>query len=159
MNVHLNEEQLYGLLDAAGKSDEVALEHLDWCPQCRGEVEGLRSSLASFQQAAGGISAAYTPSRLLNFSSARQGFFARPRLAWVGGLAAALVFGVASVSVLHGPVAPPALTQTAAVSADAQSDEALLEDIDQDLSTSVPPSLEPLSTPAASEKTILSNMN
>jgi hypothetical protein len=39
------------------------------------------------------------------------------------------------------------------------SDNALLEGIDNDLSTSVPPSLEPLDTPAAGDATSTSSQN
>lgn len=152
MNAHLTEAQLYNLLDAAdpaaGTSD--AHQHARTCTACATELASLRRSLTLFREASTHLAQHYTPTRLLERpAAARTGFFTIPRAAWGAGLVAAMALCTASVSMLHKPVVP--VIPVAQQAADAQSDDALLNSIDSDLATSVPPSLQPLDVPAASE--------
>ncbi len=164
MSTHLTNEQFHELLFApesldAGQTRLLAdRDHLNRCEACREEFSSLSHSLGSFRRAATQFSAAKAPNRLLA-PSARAGLFTLPRLVWAGGVAAALALGAASFNAAHHPVAPTAAavqTQANVLEArssgpEAQSDDALLKGIDQDLSTAVPPSLQPLSVTASAE--------
>ena len=173
MNSHLTNEQLLDLL--AGAPQPALTAHLRDCTPCRSEFDALRESLTSFRVAATGMAEAYAPmhmpTRLLEGSSAHPGFFHRrflsPRTAWATGLVTAIALCTASLSVLHRTPQP----QTQAVSridmqssapadpASSDTDAALLDGIDRDLSTSVPPSLQPLDVTSASETTSTSSHN
>jgi hypothetical protein len=159
MNPHLNPDQIYTLLDRP-EGDRSAQEHLLSCAPCRAEVASLRDSLTNFRLAATNFSLLHTPTRLLD-PTPRPRFFTIPRAAWAGGLVAAMALCTASISVLHKPAVPvnPAAQTTGNPAPDAQSDDALLNGIDTDLSTSVPPSLQPLDVTAASENTTTSSPN
>jgi len=162
MNSHLNPDQIYTLLDRP-EADHSAQEHMLACAPCRSEVASLRDSLTNFRLAATNFSLLHTPTRLLD-PTPRARFFTIPRAAWAGGLVAAMALCTASISILHKPVAPVHPTvqtaaNTSAEAVDSQSDDALLNGIDTDLSTSVAPSLQPLDVTAASENTTTSSPN
>jgi len=165
MNAHFTEAEFYNLLD---NNDPQAKQHLAECEPCQAEIDSLRASLSNFRLAATNLSSLQTPpqvpSRLLGNSSHRNRFFTVPRAAWATGLVAAMALCTASVSLLHKPAAAPQPTvqttsETAMAVAESQSDDALLMGIDNDLSTSVPPSLAPLDTNTAAEKTTTSSNN
>jgi hypothetical protein len=144
MNVtnHLTPEQLYELLDQPAAAGEARM-HVAACERCATEFATLRESLDGFKLAATRLAEAKFSPML----QVRGGFFSGVRqsmVAWPMGLAAAGVLLAASVTMVHraGPGAPVNTASVAA--APLESDEALLNSIDQDLSTSVPPSLEPL---------------
>jgi len=163
LNVHLNTAQLYALLaDEPGRAAQTHLQpHLDHCSNCREEFEALRASLTGFRLAATHIALLHHPAlRPTNRPLAnpmRTRFFPFRPTQWAYGMAtAAVVLGV-SLAATHrpAPAANPAVIPAAGAASplksQAVSDEALLEDVDRDLSNSVPTSLEPLEANAASD--------
>jgi anti-sigma factor RsiW len=152
---HLTEEQFYTLIDGP-EVDQAASQHLLACSDCSAEVANLRESLTNFRLAATGISLAQVPLRPPT-RVARTRFFPMPQTAWAAALTASVALCIGSISILHRPAAgsiPASPTVAVATAAgETQSDDALLQDIDQDLSTSVPPSLAPLDIASTSAKT------
>ncbi len=154
MTPHLTESQLHDLLSATSDTAASAAHlHLAACSRCQDDLTNLEQSVANFRLAATNFALLHTPPRPAVGTTIHRSFFALPKIIWATGLASILAVTAGSLSVLHKPavVAPPG---TAATAAQPVSDEALLQDIDSDLSTSVPPSLQPLDTPTtASEPT------
>jgi hypothetical protein len=157
---HLNDEQMYSLLDEAPNAEAQA--HLLACVACQQEFSSLRGSLGNFRSAATSFAAAEGPSYAPRMNAVRS---TAPRLApriWAGSLATAALLLAVSVSVFHpGTPGPETATNTAPqapqVTVAPVSDEALLDGIQRDLSTSVPPSLEPLEVAAGSSDTSTQN--
>jgi hypothetical protein len=163
MNAHLNDPQLYSQLENE-TPDTAIQQHLAACAVCRDEVDTMRDSLLNFRTAATNFSLLHAPTRLRAASAPAHRFFTVTRTAWATGLVAAMALCTASVSLIRKTPPPmqPVVTATTASSpkpADTQSDDALLQDIDSDLSTSVPPSLQPLDVTSASETTTASSSN
>jgi predicted anti-sigma-YlaC factor YlaD len=160
MTPHLTEVQLYDLLSATpGPVSTPARTHLAACTRCREEFTAIEQSLSQFRLAAIDFSVLHTPPRPAVASTVHRSFFALPKLLWASGLASAVAVAALTLSTVHKPVPLPphvaVVTTTQPV-----SDEALLQDIDSDLSTSVPPSLQPLdTTPASSEQTATPTSN
>jgi len=153
---HLTEAQLDSLLDAPGTLNIDASQHLRACPRCAAEAESLRNALKNFRLAATNLSLLHTPSRAGLATMRQRHFFTFARTAWATGLAAAMIAGSVSLSLLHKPVAVTSVPTVASSSQQkppAESDDALLQSVDQDLSTSVPPSLQPLDVTPAGEST------
>jgi hypothetical protein len=163
----LTEEQVMRLLERAvpgaipSGADYLVQQHLDGCEACRAEILELRSALGVYREAATSFAAAaYGESRSLRQVPFPDHTGWRPMLVWPLTLAAAACACGLAVQMTHHP-AVRAVSTVAAVqagsSAGSDSDERLLEGIDQDLSAAVPPSLAPLSpTAAESGKTGLS---
>ncbi len=145
-DVHLSDEELYEALD--GPEGFAAEEHLTQCARCRLEVDCLRTSLSGLRMSAATLAEAeFRP--VLKLSPA--GMWGKMQ-AWPLSVAAAAVILAASFSLVHWPVSPgsvdQATAQTVAGSPAADTDDALLDGIDRDLSTSVAPSLAPLDVSA-----------
>lgn len=159
---HLNDEQMYALLDNA--PDPAAKAHLAACVDCQNEMASLSPSLLNFRTAATNLAAAGTPSLIRRRVAVPEASRFAPRF-WVGSLATAGLLLAVSMSVIHPatPGLPPNGTETAqTVNAPIpptaiESDEALLDGIQQDLSTSIPPSLEPLAVSAGSNDNLTQN--
>jgi hypothetical protein len=166
---HLTEEQIFTLLDQPGSADATVRQHLLACAHCTAEVTGLGATLTSFRAAATGLAFAQ-PLRLARTAPA-QGV---RRHAWAASFAMASV--ALAVTLVHplrlsrgrdaspiaemaqppvlGPALDPARSPAPGPAQPvAESDEALLNGIQQDLSTSVPPSLEPLEVSSAAGAT------
>jgi len=151
---HLTDEQMFELLGQPDQATPTLRLHLTTCPDCRAELLTLGDSLANFRAAATGLAAAEisTPNQR-RAAATRTNVFRRH--AWAASFASAVAVLAISVSLLRPTPQPPAdHGSTPAVTTQlvpaAESDDALLDGIQQDLSTSIPPSLEPLSVPAAS---------
>jgi len=157
MTPHLSHEQLCDILLArsprALSSDFAALQdHLSICSACATELADLRISLSIFRDA----STSYARQQLTHvdtrkFSSLSQGTtFFQPVYRAIAAtllLAATLPFG------LHRqpPSPPPSSSATASAPAHTiQSDEALLEEISQELAAPIPSPMRPLADPTAS---------
>lgn len=166
MNGHLTNEQLFDLLDSASPAGKA---HLATCNRCREEFETLSLSLANFRLAATAFARRHGPvdasARPLVKGRQTSSFFRFP-LVWIAGLVTAAALCTAGLSLNHRPSAPaPAVAtnlpavpaQTAPKSSSADEDAALLEGIDRDLSTSIPPSLAPLDVTSASDTTSTRN--
>jgi len=167
MNLHLTHEQLCDVLLAdsslqsihAGRETDVVDQHLQACLICAAELKSLRDSLSHFRDA----SVAYSRQEFAN-SYARRSSIAPPHsvlsqpLYWA---AAAVVFVAALFPIsLHQQqsAARSAAKAAAAVSSQqtAESDEALLSDIDQTVSADVPSAMEPLANPTDSTTSLTS---
>ena len=136
-------------------------EHLSHCLICAGELASLRHTFSSFRD----TSIAFASREQLRArlhpvapaDAAQRSFLLQPRY-WAAGAAAALLLAVLPLGLQHrqpAPQAAPAVA-TPAPATPAQpvqsieSDEALLNDINQQLSASVPTAMQPLADPTAS---------
>ncbi len=171
MNPHLTNEQLFELLNSATADADhqetplqSAVSHLALCAECRCEFDSLHSSLSSFRTAATSFAEQNAPIHppVQPIHSSANTLRIQQPLAWAAGLLAAAALCTAGVSVAHkqqaavssiGVTAPLGTPTTAAAAEDAT----LLEGIDRDLSTSVPPSLQPLDVTSAAESTSTTN--
>jgi hypothetical protein len=161
MTPHLSHEQLCDIVLARSphplSSDFAALqEHLGICPACATELSNLRTSLSIFRDA----SASFAQQELLRLRTGNRvesrsvhslRSTALQPIYWAAAAAALLVAAVLPLS-LHRQ-SPPSSPSTPAVTAPAhttESDEALLNDINQTLSASIPSPMQPLADPTAS---------
>jgi hypothetical protein len=165
---HLTHEQLCDLLLASSahtpesesspsKTIHIAEDHLRSCLQCTAELQNLRSSLSSFRQAATSYAGqVYARTSINRASIAPSPRYRSHILYWA--TAAALAIAVALPLGLHKqhhhPIAPQPAVAAAVTPQAAESDEALLDGIAQDLSTDVPSSMQPLADPTASTATV-----
>ena len=162
MTLHLTHEQLCDLILSDSsvlrenesrndpKSDsDVIQAHLHACPVCSAELRSLRDSLSHFRNA----SVSYARQEFAQSYAQRSiapphSYLAQP-LYW----AAAVVVFVAALFPLsmhrQRPVSPVTATAASSSSQTAESDEALLADIDQKVSADVPSPMEPLADPTA----------
>jgi hypothetical protein len=157
---HLTQEQIANLLIAdPACTGPDANAHLRSCAVCTTELSGLRQSLGEFRDAV--TLHAERQAAPLHRSVAAANLRTMPQNRHVAlwlATAAALVVAVSApfglhlrhpaampVAVLHNqaPLPAPAAPHTL------ESDEALLSSIDQDLSASIPASMEPLADPLA----------
>jgi len=151
---HLTDAQMFGLLDEPDRADATTRLHLVACPNCQTELRTLRASLTNFRAAATSLASAETPA----LASTRVAAPASPsrfrRQVWATSLAAVAVLAIAApfVHPVHKTPAIQAAPGNSPVQPNpaAESDDALLDGIQRDLSTSIPPSLEPLAVPAQS---------
>ena len=152
MSPHLTHEQLCDfVLDLAPhplSSDFAALrQHLAGCPACASELADLRGSISLFRD----TTTACARQQMAEFH-AKNTITPRPHsffhpIYWA--TAAAMIVAAAIPLTLHRPSQPtpaPAVTVTTSAPAP-QSDEALLEEINQEISAPVPSSMQPLADP------------
>ncbi len=154
MNLHLTHEQLCDVLlanssqQSVGDRDtDVVEQHLQACLICSAELKSLRDSLSHFRDA----SVAYSRQQFAH-SYAQRSSIAPPHsmlsqpLYWA---AAAVIFVAALFPItLHRQSVAREAAKTAAVAVQtAESDEALLSDIDQRVSADVPSPMQPLADP------------
>jgi len=145
-----------GVSEAASPEAEWVDAHLLACQQCSAELAELRQSLALFRDA----TSAYADEQM------RQ----RPQLVpvrraqvrwlvptyWAAAAAAMLLTALLPLQVLrqHSSSAQPAAVAASATGSSAidhsQSDEALLDDVDREVSASVPTPMQALADPSAS---------
>ncbi len=158
---HLSHEQLCDIVLARSphplSSDFAALqEHLSLCPACATELSNLRTSLSIFRDA----STSFAQQELLRLRTGNRvesrsvhslRSTALQPIYWAAAAAALLVAAVLPLS-LHrqSPPSPPSAPASAAPAHTTESDEALLNDINQTLSASIPSPMQPLADPTAS---------
>jgi hypothetical protein len=155
MNLHLTHEQLCDLLLAdsslqpANESD-VVQDHLRACLICSAELRSLRDSLARFRDASVSYSSQqFAQSYTQRSSIAPPHSYLSQPLYWAAA-AAIFVAALFPLSMHRQQPVSPAHTRAAVSSPHTtESDEALLEDIDQKLSADVPTPMEPLADPTA----------
>jgi hypothetical protein len=156
---HLNAEEMDGLLYAPETAAAEVTEHVQRCAACASEVAAMRDALGLFREAMTGTAEA----------AVRRWEPVAPALLWKGDKRGGKVFRpvpgyfalaatVALVAVLiplERPVRRPVAATVvetvapgAASPATQDSDNVLLEEIDQQVSESVPTALEPLEYPA-----------
>lgn len=157
---HLSHEQLCDVLlaqpaETASPALETAEDHLRNCLICSSELEALRSSIALFRRTGSSYAErVYARPAMYRASIAPSPRFGSHVLYWATAaaiaIAVALPFGLHrhDASAAASASAPAAAVSTSPeVTRSAQSDEALLDGIDQDLSAAVPSALEPLADP------------
>ncbi len=136
MNSHLSSEQLECALH--GEPSWETSQHLSSCVDCASELTALRQIFHNFREAS--TAAAQDYRRSASPVVARRA----PRLAW-GFAAAALFVGAATPLLLQHRTTPPVISDGGVSHASTTiSDEALLNSVHDDLSSSVPESLLPL---------------
>jgi len=162
MTPHLTHEQLCDLLVAkpapelheAGRL-ELLHEHLRNCERCSSELASLSQSLADFRSTTKAWASHEWTSQQTSLRSLHP---VRPTrvltLSALWAAAAALVIAATLPLTQHHNAPPSSLPapQAAAVTTQPsanQSDEALLEEIDQTLSSSIPSPMQPLNDPTA----------
>jgi hypothetical protein len=134
--MHLTSEEMESTL--SGRPSEETKRHLGDCAQCAGELAAVREVFGNLRRATA-ASAEYHR-RFVSTVGARR----VPRIAWALATAMLFVAAVTPVAV-HYRKAPVAVQGGAATGSDATiSDEALLDGVQNDLSTSVPASMLPL---------------
>ena len=163
---HLTHEQICDLLLAdkaspATAEQETHQQHLDSCLICTSEVDVLRTSVRSFRD----VSVALADRALArkastrpfsSIASNRPARYLTPAFFWAATgilFAAVLPLGLFHQNLnpfLKPHSAPMTATSTANTTPTLESDEALLEDINQDLSASIPSAMQPLAGPVSS---------
>lgn len=151
---HLNEQQIAELLSASpNELGQVpglteAQAHAETCPDCAAELSSMRESLALFREA----STAYADARMHHvpaFQPPMRRPFYQPAL-WAAA-AAVLLLATFVPTQLRRPVPP---IQQVPVNTTQQmppeSDEALLESVNREVSASVPTPMAALADPAGS---------
>lgn len=151
---HLTHEQLCDTLLARSphplSSDFAALQHhLADCPSCTAELASLRTSLSVFRQA----STAYAQQQFAQLrvagTQAPSKTIHQP-IYWAA--AAVLCIAAALPITLHRqpPTEPASSASTLKQATASQSDEALLDEINQEISAPIPSPMRPLADPTAS---------
>jgi hypothetical protein len=158
---HLNHQQLCDLLigepqDSALPTSEAQQEHLRDCLICASELDLMRSSVAGFHDASVAVADRELARRPIRprFASI---YGAQPRglitFAFVWATAALVIAAIIPMGLLNprlNPMNSPDTTvNQPATTSEADSDAALLDGIDQDLSAAVPTPMQPLAGPSA----------
>ena len=175
MTLHLSHEQLCDLiladvsLQQEGESwndandlnaeSDVVHEHLRACLICSAELRSLRDSLSHFRAASVSFARQeFAQSYAQHSSIAPPHSYLSQPLYWA---AAAVVFVAALFPLsMHRQHPLPTVARTSASTSPVQtieSDEALLADIDQKLSSDVPEPMAPLADPTAGATSTTSN--
>lgn len=157
---HLTGEQFGELLarstEAAGGDTALAEAHLLVCEQCAAELASLRESICFFRQA----SSAYADEELRNrpqwILPGRRSLSQSLVPAYWVAAAAMFLTALFPLQVLrrHSVAPPPAGVSSVAASVaasdaalEAQSDEALLDDVNREISATVPTPMQALADP------------
>lgn len=154
MSSHLSSEQIDAVLH--GQPSHDVSRHLDRCTSCAEELASLGGTLGDLRSSAGAFAEQQRPLAVIGSTRAL------PQFAWALGAAAlaALALSFAAPLALthrdHAPAARNAETPAITV---AVSDEALLDSVQNDLSSSVPASMLPLSgtSTASSDSSTVQN--
>ena len=159
-NHHLTEEQFGELLaPSTEKSDRALAEaHIASCEQCSAELASLRDSLSLFLTATGAF-AENEFRRLPQWSPPREP--ARRPLFQPAYWAAAAALLLAALLPLqmfhrHSPE-PPAVVVVTTPDRPAESDEALFESVNSEISEAVPSPMQALADPTSSTTSSLQN--
>jgi hypothetical protein len=154
-SAHLTEDQFGELLAASSQTAlgaSRAQAHLLSCEQCAGELASLRQSLSLFRQA----STTYANNELRQLP--QMPIPARPPLLfpvqaqayWAFAAAAIFLVALLPMQSFRQHALQPQQTVTASGSSvSAESDDALLKDISQEVSVSVPAPMQALADPTA----------
>lgn len=162
-NIHLTPQQFCDLLIADPSETTPELEqlreHLLHCPECTEEVASLHQPLEDFRSSVtawasrNAASRSWMPPARPNPFSSLSG--------WMLVAAALLLLAILPIASHHRKspsIAAHGSTGTSATSANTQSstlgDEALLEEINQTVSSSIPTPMQPLADPTANHSQI-----
>ena len=160
---HLTGEQFGELMarpaESAGAELALAEAHLLVCEQCAAELASLREAICLFREA----SSTYADEELRRRPSwilpERRSFSRSLVPAYWVAAAAMFMTALFPLQVLHRHSAQPAPAGVSSVASsdadrDAQSDEALLEDVNREISASVPTSMQALADPSDDETAV-----
>ena len=151
---HLTEEEFGELMSAPVRREVHALSaaeaHVEECEQCAAELAELRASLSLFRQATTDFA-----NEQLRHMPACSVPLRQPLLQpmYFAAAAAILLAALLPMQVLHHEAAPRQQAVTATATARAahsvESDEALLDDVNNEISASVPAPLQALADPTS----------
>ena len=151
---HLTEEEFGELMSAPVRREVHALSaaeaHVAECEQCAAELAELRTSLTLFRQATTSFA-----NEQLRHLPACSVPLRQPLLQpmYFAAAAAVLLAALLPMQVLHHEAAPRqqavTVTATARTAQPAESDEALLDDVNSEISASVPAPLQALQDPTS----------
>jgi hypothetical protein len=157
--VHLTNAQIGELLScpssptAAGidaESRASAEAHLLTCAACAAEVASLRSSLTLFQQSCTACADREFAHVQKHASPSSLPHWAYPQTALWATAAALIMAAILPLDLRLRSAGAPQATVAAASTHSAESDEALLDDINRELSASVPAPMQALADPTGS---------
>ncbi|RZU42660.1 hypothetical protein [Edaphobacter modestus] len=157
-HIHLTHQQLCDLLIATPEETSPQLErlreHLRDCPACADEFASIRQPLARFHSATTAWAGHNAASRSWTLPPLPASFpFApfRRRAGWLLATAALLLAAAIPFAIRDHSSSNPAHPVTAATSQPSNpiGDEALLEEVNQTLSSSIPSPMQPLADPTA----------
>jgi hypothetical protein len=154
-DAHLTLSQIDALLSTSSASDTAAAEaHLHLCPACASELANLRDSLSLFRQASSthagrelsNLQPLSLPTRSLLFPALQP-------VHWFAVAATLLIALLPLKSFTPRPAqsAPSSVSPASDSTAELQSDAALLDDVDREVSASVPTSMQALADPTEAE--------
>jgi anti-sigma factor RsiW len=154
---HLNDEQIAELLAAsprglAADSSLTGIQaHASDCPECSAEIARMKDSLALFRE----VSTAFADAHLKHVPAWKTPSRRLVMLEPVYWFAAAAALALAAFIPLHTAIRNPAqpmiqVPVAVAKHATAETDDALLQDVNRDLSESVPTPMEALADPTGS---------
>jgi anti-sigma factor RsiW len=154
MTPHLTHEQLCDMILARSphplSSDFAALQnHLGACPSCTAELTNLRASLTVFREA----SISYSQQQLTLLRAYNTPATPKTVVQPLYWAAAAILCIAAALPITLHRQTPPAPSSAASVTSPltpSQSDEALLEEVNQEISAPIPSPMRPLADPTAS---------
>ena len=152
---HLTEEQFGELLARSASTEpspEIALAeaHLAACEQCAAQLASLDESLTLFRKA----TSAYADNQLRSMPK-RPIPIRRPALqpAYWATAAALLLAAILPMQMLHRHSVPSAPAVSTVVDHPVESDEALLESVNTEISESVPSPMQTLADPTTTSTT------
>ena len=145
---HLTDQQLAESVDAASPPDGATAAHLRQCLVCADELTEMRKSLALFREASTALAERELSQRpfLQRRPAPAQRRLLRP--VWCVAAASVLMAAVVPMELRWLRSSPPAAAvPMQAAKNQPQSDAALLEEIDRELSASVPAPMQALADP------------
>lgn len=161
--IHLTQQQFCDLLIAAPSETSPELErlrdHLQRCPKCAEELASLRHPLENFRSSVTAWASHNAASRLWKTPAARPHMFGSFS-SWMLAAAALILLTILPVVAHHhdspstGNHARSAVPGSSYASSTSTGDEALLEAVDQTVSSSIPTPMQPLADPTGSTSQI-----
>jgi hypothetical protein len=167
ITVHLTHDQLCDIIladqsltvgnesQSLGADSSVVHAHLVACPLCAAELTSLRNALSDFREASTSFARQqFAESYVQRSSIAPPHSFLSQPLYWV---AAVVVFVAALFPLTMNRQRTPAPNAAVTISTSTkatESDEALLSDIDQKISSDIPSAMEPLADPTATATSV-----
>ncbi len=158
---HLTGEQfgelMAGTTEAAGGESTSAEAHLKACEQCAAELASMKEAIALFREASNAYANEELRRRPRWVLPERRSFSRSLVPAYWVAAAAMFLTALLPLQVLRRHSAQPQATAAVASStpaSSAQSDEALLEDVNSEISATVPTSMQALADPSDDETAV-----
>jgi len=150
---HLTEDQFGELFLGSGHDSSTAEAHVLICEKCAAELASLRESVSMFRQASS-IHAENELRRMPQIAVRRRAVpFFEP--AYMVAAAALFLAALLPMQALrHYALQPAPAVATVAATQPAESDQALLDDVDREISVSVPTSMQALADPSTDDTAV-----